>query len=109
MGLSALNQHRHKYNFIPSPFCDTCGDTPEDTVHYMLYCPTFQNARNTLLLLVAPLIVDITPDIHNIRSRRHAEVLVKILLSGDKRLSTEVNHNIITHVFTYISATTRFR
>ncbi len=109
MCLSALNQHRHKYHYIPSPACESCGNRIEDVTHFMLYCPTYQGARNSLILSIAPLVINISPDIETIRNNRHAQAVVNILLSGDNRLSTETNQSILSHVFTYIASTNRFR
>ena len=49
MELSALNSHRHKYNFINSPICPTCRTHSETTKHYLFTCPTHRLARNLLL------------------------------------------------------------
>ena len=48
MGLSALNAHRHHYNFIPSPICTLCNKSSETALHYFTTCPTHQGARQTL-------------------------------------------------------------
>ena len=78
MGLSGLNKHRHSYNYIPRPSCDSCGHIIEDNIHFFLHCPTYQRVRNTLILSVFPIVVDISPDILNIRNNRHAQALVNI-------------------------------
>ncbi len=36
MGLSALNQHRHAYHYIPQNACVNCGIRPEDCKHFFL-------------------------------------------------------------------------
>ena len=109
MGLSGLNKHRHSYHYIPRPSCDSCGHRIEDNIHFFLHCPTYQRVRNTLILSVSPIVVDISPDILNIRNNRYAQALVNIFLTGDSRLSTEANKIIFSHVFEYIIATKRFR
>ena len=99
MGLSGLNQHRHHgYHYILRPLCDSCGHIIEDNIHFLLHCPTYQRVRNTLILSVSPIIVDIYPVILNIRNNRHAQALVNISLTGDPRLSTETN-KVIFHMF----------
>ena len=60
--------------------------------------PTYQRVRSTLILSVSPIVVDISPDILNIRNNRHAQALVNIFLTGDPRLSTEINKEIC-HMF----------
>ena len=109
MCLSGLNKHRHSYHYIPRPSWDSCGHRIEDNIHFFLHCPTYQRVRNTLILSVSPIVVDISPDILNIRNNRHAQALVNIFLTGDSRLSTEANKVIFSHVFEYINATKRFR
>ena len=42
MGLSGLNFHRHKYNFIESSQCLHCNNPREDPLHYFLECPAYQ-------------------------------------------------------------------
>ena len=49
LGLSALNQHRYKYNFINNPYCPHCLHTPETTSHFFFSCPKYNTARTTLL------------------------------------------------------------
>ena len=38
MGLSALNAHRKKYNFILFNDCPLCGNKPENENHYFFKC-----------------------------------------------------------------------
>jgi ribonuclease P/MRP protein subunit RPP40 len=40
MGLSALNAHRRKYNFITYNNCPLCGEKPDDVTHTTLYLVT---------------------------------------------------------------------
>ena len=46
LGLSALNQHQFKYNFIDSPDCLYCPGLEESTIHYLFKCQTHDLARN---------------------------------------------------------------
>ncbi len=39
MGLSSLNVHRFKYNFISNSRCLLCQHRSEDTTHFLLHCP----------------------------------------------------------------------
>ena len=48
LGLSALNSHLFKYNFIESPKCPSCHNPNESTLHYLFECPTHDIARNNL-------------------------------------------------------------
>ena len=48
MGLSALNSHRHNYNFINSPICNLCDGESETTFHFLITCPAHHHARQVL-------------------------------------------------------------
>ena len=109
MGLSPLNQHIRKYNYISDPSCSACGHRFEDTAHYFLECPTYQRARAGLLQSVSPLIVDIMPDINQTLNRRAKESLIRMLLNGDSRLNLETNRKLFTHVQAFIEETGRMR
>ena len=91
MGLIALNQQRHKYNYIPHA---SCNYRNEDPVHYFLECPTYQLARTNLLRSVDPIITDIFPDINALANRRSKERLIQILLNGDQTRKPAKSENI---------------
>ena len=107
MGLSPLNQHRHKYNYINDPSCNSCGHRHEDTSHYFLECPSYQRARAGLLHTVNPIIKDIMPDINQDMNRRVKQSLINILLNGDCRLNPESNRNLFEYVQVFIETTGR--
>ena len=109
MGLSPLNQHRHNYNYIPNAHCNLCGHRSEDCIHFFLECVSYQVARNLLLLSVAPLVVDIFPDIYSITTLRDKKAFVNILLSGDARLNDSSNREIFNYVFQFIEASNRMK
>ena len=48
MGLSALNFHRHRYNFIDHQSCDHCQQT-EDVHHFLMDCPRYTHLRLQLM------------------------------------------------------------
>ena len=57
MGLSGLNFHRHKFHFISTSICPTCGISAETPVHYFFYCPTYAALRQQMfdeLRLILP-------------------------------------------------------
>ena len=85
MGLSALNSHRYKYNFINSPTCTLCNEESETVFHFFINCPTHQIARQTFFNhLQTNLGID-TDNPHNllpvlleghyVNPRLHAEIL----------------------------------
>ncbi len=57
-----------------------------------------------MLALVAPLIINIIPDLFN-TTRHQKNMFVSIILNGDDRLNHFVNLEIRDYVFTYILAT----
>ena len=109
MGLSALNQQRHQYNFIPHASCNSCNYGNEDAVHYLLECPTYQLARTNLLRSVDPIITDIFQDINDLVNRRSKERLIQIMLNGDQRLENQQNLRIFESVHCYVLATGRMK
>ena len=61
MGLSALNEQRHSYNFIDSPICSSCDtDQVETPSHYFLHCDAYRVARTALYFSLAELHIDTT-------------------------------------------------
>jgi hypothetical protein len=49
MGLSGLNSHRFTYNMIAFPLCDKYSTGPEDTIHFLWYCPMYALIRQHML------------------------------------------------------------
>ncbi len=49
MGLSALNAHRHKYNFVNDNTCPLCNMRAESAHHYFLISLALATPRTTLL------------------------------------------------------------
>jgi len=53
MGLSALNQHTCKYNYIRDTAYPSCNHRHEYVVHFVLEYPTCQASRKNLMRLVS--------------------------------------------------------
>ncbi len=53
MGLSGLNAHRRKYNFINDNTYPLCNMKAENTYHYFLVCPVLVTPLATLLTRVS--------------------------------------------------------
>jgi hypothetical protein len=48
-GHAPLNYHLHRIHAVESPGCVACdADTEETVKHYLLDCPAYEHARNTL-------------------------------------------------------------
>ena len=88
MGLSALNAHRRKYNFIDNSHCSFCPQKREDTMHYLLQCPHYTAPRSTMLNSLATSLPEshrhltLMTTKHNIKDLTEILILVlKIYLS----------------------------
>jgi hypothetical protein len=92
MGLSALNAHRFKYNFIDDPTCQQCHSGVENTKHYFFHCQAYTVARQILLnRLRLELGLNIT----------NKTTLLHTILEGDIRLvHLKTLYKIITEYFT---------
>ena len=47
-GFSALNSQRYKYNMVPSPSCEKCGASKEDSYHIFVVYPAYAVPRQAL-------------------------------------------------------------
>ena len=104
VGLSRLNFHKFKHNFrdTVNPMCPT-NDGIEDTEHFLLLCPSFDVQRRHLLAGVSVLLQQFV-EINSLPN----DVLVQILLYGDKDLSNEINKSIFELTLVFIHNTGRF-
>ena len=97
LGLSALNAHRFRYNFIESPNCNHCNQS-ETTHHYFFVCPSYPDARLTLLNRLSTEL-DLNLNDKNI--------LLQIMLHGI--METRHYPLLLEIIYEYIAATDRFR
>ena len=97
LGLSALNEHRFKYNFIDSPVCSLCNRETESTTHFFFKCPAHDNAREILIeSLTSDLHIDITD----------ATEVLQILLYGTQY---EDENQLLLHIiYDYLQNTDCF-
>ena len=109
MGLSALNAHRKKYNFINHNKCPLCGQIPEDTIHLFLKCPfhaihraSLMRAISTVMRLSLPSL-NLTP-----RSMYEFRALTDVFLYGSNLLSFDENGLLFKAVHTFIYDSKRF-
>ena len=104
VGLSKLNFHKFNHNVrdTVNPMCPT-NDGIEDTEHFLLLCPSFDIQRRDLLAGVS---VALRPfvEIDSLSNN----VLVQLLLYGDKNLSSDVNRSILELTLDFIHKTGRF-
>ena len=104
VGLSKLNFHKLKHNFRDTinPMCPT-SDGIEDTVHFLLLCPSFDVQHQDLLAEN----VDLLRPFLQITDTSN-DVLVQLLLYGDQDLSYDLNRKILELTLRYIRETGRF-
>ena len=100
VGLSKLCFHKFKHNFRDSinPMCPS-NDGIETTEHFLLLCPAFEVERRNLLTRVFDLLRPYGYiDLSN-------EVLIQLLLYGDKHLPDDLNRSLLELTLQYIHAT----
>ena len=104
VGLSKLNFHKFKHNFKDTinPMCPT-NDGIEDTEHFLLHCPSFNIQRRDLLAGVSEVLQPFV-QINTLSNN----VLVQLLLYGDKDLSSDVNKHVLELTLNFIHQTGRF-
>ena len=104
VGLSKLNFHKFKYNFKDTinPMCPTNGGI-EDTEHFLLLCPSFDNQRQHLL---AGISVAIRPFAQLCILSNHD--LMNLLLYGNEDLPSDINKRVLEYTINFIHETGRF-
>jgi hypothetical protein len=109
MGLSGLNDHRKKYNFISLNNCPLCGKKPENTVHYFLRCPYLAVQRNVLIGDITQLLTARLPDLELYPTTSQGfNALVSIFLYGSSSLSFDENISLFKSIHTFIRNSKRF-
>ena len=94
VGFSSLNYHLSQKGCIDDPRC-SCGVRNEDTHHFLLRCPLYEEQRRTLL--------------HNFEQiYRGSQVSVSVLLHGSEFVSEDVHMGIFELVYSYIEKSERF-
>ena len=104
VGLSKLNFHKFQHNFkdIINPMCPT-NDGIEDTEHFLLLCPSFDNQRQQLLASIS---VAVRPYIQLNNVSNHD--LMNLLLYGDEDLPSDTNKRVLEYTLHFTHDTGRF-
>ena len=106
MGLSPLKSHKksHKFAGYEQPGADTCSCKmdAESTVHFLLHCPNYTIHRKVLYGNVNPILLAYKTQflVDNL--------LVQLLLYGDKKFKLEENQSILIATIKFIRDTNRF-
>ena len=101
-GFSHLRYHKFRHNFqgCINPICD-CRLEIETTTHFLLHCPLFQSARQSLLINIKKIDESIL--------KKHDELITKTLLYDDDKFDLSCNKFIISSTTEYTVSTERFR
>ena len=101
LGLSHLRYHKFRHNFQDciNPIC-VCGLEIETTTHFLLHCPLFQSARQSLLINIKKIDESIL--------EKHDERITKILLYGDDKFDLSYNKSTISSTIEFLVSTERF-
>mgnify|MGYP001551431377 FL=1 len=81
MGLSGLNAHRRRYHFIENGRCPNCLFKIEDTLHFVLHCPSYAAHRAEMLDHLSPVFPAIKNDAQS-RLRKVQKNVLKNLIFG---------------------------
>ena len=82
--LTRLRKFRHNFQDCINPLC-ACGLDIKTTTHFLLHCPLFQSARQSLLIKIKK--------IHENILRKHDEIITKTLLYGDGKFGLSCNRS----------------
>ncbi len=108
MGLSALNAHRRRYNFINYSNCSYCDHKQENAKHFLLYCPAFAVQRNMMLEdLRERVLQSVLPYIQYLENPKLSLPFSKLLLTGTGKCNIDVK--LFEIVQNFISQSNRFR
>ena len=100
LGLSHSCYHKFRHNFQDciDPTC-VCGLEIETTTHFLLQCPLFQSARQSLLTNIKKIDESIL--------KKHDKLITKTLLYGDDKFNLPCNKSISLTIESIVS-TERF-
>ena len=100
-GFSNLCYHKFRHNFqdFLNPICD-CGLEMETRTNFLLSCPLFQSARQSLLIMIKK--------IHKSILKKHGERFTKTLLCGGDEFDLCCSKFILFSTIEFIDSMERF-
>ena len=100
LGLSHFRYHKFRYNFQDciNPICD-CDLEIETTTYFLLHCPLFQSATQSLLMNIKKIDESIL--------KKHDELITKTHLYGHEKFDLSCNKSIISPTIEFIVSTER--
>ena len=101
VGLSHLPYHKFRHNFQDciNSVC-VCGLKIETTTHFLLQCPLFQSARQSLLINIK--------ESDESTLNKHDKLITKTLLYGNDKFDSSCDKSIISSTIEFIVSTERF-
>ena len=100
-GLSPLNYHKKRHNFVdtPSDIC-RCNVGIEDVSHFLFNCPFYAHIRASLAESVIQILLK-----YNLNQLANEQ---ELYMYGHTLISTEDNKNILIATIKYMKDTKRF-
>lgn len=95
LGHAGLNQHLHRFNLAPTPYCDHCGSR-ETIEHYLINCEQYDDQRGRLVYRIMKLIGYMP------------QITIRLLLGGEK-FPKLTNKKITEFVADYLAETGRLQ
>ena len=101
LDLSHLCYHKFKHNFLDT-INPTCRYGPDiaTTLHFLLYCPSFMECRNTFLSKISEINSDLVT--------RNDLALIETVLFDDNSFSQYNNSRTLDHTIAFIVTSKRF-
>ena len=101
LGLSHLRYHKFRHNFQDciNPI-RVCGLEIETTIHFLLHCPLFQSARQSLLINIKKIDESIL--------EKHDELITKTLLYSDDKFDLPCNKSIKSSTIEFLVSAEKF-
>ena len=101
LGLSHLPYHKFRHSFQDwiNSVC-VCGLKIETTTHFLLQCPLFQSARQSLLINIK--------ESDESTLNKHDKLITKTLLYGNDKFDSSCDKSIISSTIEFIVSTERF-
>ena len=108
MGLSGLNGHRKRYNFIAYNHCPLCGNKPENEEHFFLKCTDLVIPRSVLMGTITPITESLSSICIPPLTKLHYKNITELLINGNPQLTKEQNKSIFLAVHDFIVQSKRF-
>ena len=111
LGLSGLNAHRKKYNFINFSNCPNCQAEHEDEKHFFLFCTQYAAPRQMMIAQLLPLVPEINHNVTNLHASKSQKEMLNTIINGSGDQNTDIQiFNIVSNFiklsehFTYVWA-----